>query len=85
MSPEICIVVVLIFLHYVLDDWFVREVQPRMRGRVFLIRFVDDFVIGCELEEDAKRLTEVLPKRFAKHGLTIHPKKTKLIEFASKR
>jgi group II intron reverse transcriptase/maturase len=70
-----------IFLHYVLDEWFVCEVQPRMRGRVFLIRFADDFVIGCELEADAKRLMEVLPKRFAKHGLTIHPAKTKLIEF----
>jgi group II intron reverse transcriptase/maturase len=74
-----------IFLHYVLDDWFVREVQPRMRGRAFLIRFADDFVIGCELEEDARRLMEVLPKRFAKHGLTIHPKKTKLIEFGRPR
>jgi group II intron reverse transcriptase/maturase len=74
-----------IFLHYVLDDWFVREVQPRMRGRVFLIRFADDFVIGCELEEDARRLMEVLPKRFSKHGLTIHPEKTKLIEFGRPR
>jgi group II intron reverse transcriptase/maturase len=70
-----------IFLHYVLDEWFVREVQPRMQGRVFLVRFADDFVIGCELEADAKRLMELLPKRFAKHGLTIHPEKTKLIAF----
>jgi group II intron reverse transcriptase/maturase len=74
-----------IFLHYVLDEWFVREVQPRMRGRVFLIRFADDFVIGCEWEEDARRLMQVLPKRFAKHGLTIHPEKTKLIEFGKPR
>lgn len=74
-----------IFLHYVLDEWFVREVQPRMQGRVFLIRFADDFVIGCELEADARRLMEVLPKRFAKHGLTIHPEKTKLIEFGRPR
>ena len=70
-----------IFLHYVLDEWFVREIQPRLKGRAFLIRFADDFVIGCELEVDARRLMEVLPKRFAKHGLTIHPEKTKLIEF----
>jgi group II intron reverse transcriptase/maturase len=74
-----------IFLHYVLDEWFVREVQPRMQGRVFIIRFADDFVIGCELEADARRLMEVLPKRFAKHGLTIHPEKTKLIEFGRPR
>jgi group II intron reverse transcriptase/maturase len=74
-----------IFLHYVLDEWFVREVQPRMQGRVFIVRFADDFVIGCELESDARRLMEVLPKRFAKHGLTIHPEKTKLIEFGRPR
>ena len=74
-----------IFLHYVLDEWFVREVQPRLKGRAFLIRFADDFVIGCELEADARRLMEVLPKRFAKHGLTIHPEKTKLIEFGRPR
>jgi group II intron reverse transcriptase/maturase len=74
-----------IFLHYVLDEWFVREIQPRLKGRAFLIRFADDFVIGCELEADARRLMEVLPKRFAKHGLTIHPEKTKLIEFGRPR
>jgi group II intron reverse transcriptase/maturase len=74
-----------IFLHYVLDEWFVREVQPRMKGRVFIVRFADDFVIGCELESDARRLMEVLPQRFAKHGLTIHPEKTKLIAFGRPR
>ena len=74
-----------IFLHYVLDEWFVREVLPRMQGRVFMIRFADDFVIGCELEADAKQLREVLPKRFAKHGLTVHPEKTKLIGFGRPR
>ncbi|NIM05560.1 MAG: group II intron reverse transcriptase/maturase, partial [Armatimonadetes bacterium] len=36
-----------IFLHHVLDEWFVKEVKPRMKGRCFLIRFADDFVIGC--------------------------------------
>jgi RNA-directed DNA polymerase len=71
-----------VYLHYVLDDWFVSEVQPRMKGRVFLSRFVDDFVIGCETEEDARRIMAVLPKRFARFGLTIHPDKTQLIAFA---
>jgi len=74
-----------IFLHYVLAEWFVREVQPRLQGRAYLIRFADDLVIACELEADARRLMEVLPKRFAKHGLTIHPEKTKLIEFGRPR
>jgi RNA-directed DNA polymerase len=70
-----------IYLHYVLDEWFVKEVKPRMRGRCFMVRFADDAVIGCELEADAKRMMEVLPKRFAKYGLSIHPEKTRLISF----
>jgi RNA-directed DNA polymerase len=70
-----------IFLHYVLDEWFVQDVKPRMRGRCFIVRFADDFVIGCELESDALRLMEVLPKRFARFNLTIHPKKTVLVDF----
>ena len=71
-----------VYLHYVLDEWFVTAVQPRMKGRVFIIRFADDFVIGCEDEEDAQRIMAVLPKRFTRFGLTIHPEKTKLIAFA---
>jgi group II intron reverse transcriptase/maturase len=70
-----------IFLHQVLDEWFEQEVQPRLKGRSFLIRFADDFVIGCELEVDARRIMAVLPKRFARYGLTIHPTKTALVAF----
>jgi RNA-directed DNA polymerase len=70
-----------IFLHHVLDEWFEREVRPRMKGRGFLTRFADDFVIGCEREADARRIMAVLPKRFARYGLTIHPSKTTLIAF----
>ena len=70
-----------IFLHYVLDEWFVGDVQPRMKGRCFLLRFADDFIIGCELEEDARRIMEVLPKRFDRFGLAIHPEKTTLVKF----
>ena len=70
-----------IFLHYVLDEWFVRDVQPRMKGRSFLLRFADDFIIGFELEEDARRVMDVLPKRFDRFRLTIHPQKTVLVEF----
>jgi len=70
-----------VFLHHVLDAWFEREVRPRMQGRCFLIRFADDFVIGCEQEGDARKIMAVLPKRFARFGLTIHPTKTALIGF----
>jgi len=70
-----------VYLHYVLDEWFEKEVKPRMKGRCFLLRFADDFVIGCELEGDARRIMEVLPKRFGRYGLSIHPEKTKLVKF----
>lgn len=70
-----------IFLHEVLDDWYVQQVTPRLKGRSFLIRYADDFVLGCENAEDGKRLMEVLPKRFEKYGLTIHPEKSKMIRF----
>jgi group II intron reverse transcriptase/maturase len=70
-----------VFLHYVLDDWFEREVKPRLRGRTFLIRYADDFVIGFTEEEDARRVLAVLPQRFGKYGLTLHPDKTRLVPF----
>src|SRR5260370_863524 len=70
-----------IYLHEVLDEWFVRDAKPRMKGRVFLLRFADDFVIGCEQEADARTIIAVLPKRFARYLLTIHPEKTKLVQF----
>ena len=70
-----------IFLHHVLDEWFVHEVQSRMKGRCFLIRFADDFAIGCELEADARRVMKVLSKRFQRFDLTIHPTKTQLVRF----
>ena len=70
-----------VFLHYVLDDWFERDVQPRLKGHSLLIRFADDFVMGFTCEEDARRVMDVLPKRFEKYGLTIHPEKTRLVPF----
>ena len=70
-----------IFLHYVLDEWFVQDVQPRLKGKSFLIRFADDFIIGFEHEADARKVLEVLPKRFERFNLTIHPEKTKLVRF----
>ncbi len=70
-----------VYLHYVLDVWFEREVKPRLRGRAFLVRYADDFVMGFACEEDARRVLEVLPKRFGKYGLALHPDKTRLVPF----
>ncbi len=71
-----------LFLHYVLDLWFEQDVKPRMRHRAFLIRYADDFVIGFRDHRDAQRVLEVVPKRFGKYGLTVHPTKTKLVPFS---
>jgi group II intron reverse transcriptase/maturase len=70
-----------IYLHEVLDTWFEEVVQPRLRGKGSLIRFADDAVLMFERREDAERVLEVLPKRFARYGLTLHPEKTRLVRF----
>jgi RNA-directed DNA polymerase len=74
-----------VYLHEVLDVWFERTVKAHLKGRAFLIRYADDFVIGFTDESDAKRVLEVLPKRFGKYGLTLHPDKTRLVEFRPPR
>lgn len=70
-----------IYLHDVLDVWFEREVKPRLRGKATLIRYADDFVVVFEKEADAREFADVLPKRFAKYGLRLHPEKTRLVNF----
>src|SRR6202011_3710259 len=70
-----------IFLHEVLDVWFHRDVPGRLRGRSHLVRYADDAVMLFEYEEDARRVMAVLPKRFGKYGLTLHPEKTRLLAF----
>lgn len=70
-----------VYLHTVLDVWFHEEVQPRLRGQSFLVRYADDFVVGFADEEDARRFLAVLPKRFEKYGLSLHPTKTRVVDF----
>jgi group II intron reverse transcriptase/maturase len=70
-----------VYLHYVLDVWFEEDVKPCLKGRAFLVRYADDFVMGFTHETDARRVLDVLPKRFGKYGLTIHPDKTRLVPF----
>ena len=70
-----------LFMHYILDEWFEQEVQPRLKGASFLARYADDFVMGFQHEEDARRVLAVLPKRLGRYGLAIHPEKTRLVPF----
>ena len=70
-----------VYLHHALDQWFENVVKPRLRGEAYEIRFADDAILCFQHKEDAEKVLRVLPKRFGKYGLTLHPEKTRLIEF----
>jgi hypothetical protein len=70
-----------IYLHDVLDEWFVRDIQPALAGHAEMVRFADDLVVLFDSKRDAERFLAVLPKRFGKYGLTLHPDKTRMVAF----
>jgi group II intron reverse transcriptase/maturase len=72
-----------VYLHEVLDLWFERDVRPRLHGKCFMVRYADDAALVFEHETDARRVLEVLPKRFSRYGLKLHPEKTRLVAFRS--
>lgn len=74
-----------IYLHEVIDTWFERTVKPRLRGRAFMIRYADDFVMVFSDRGDAERVFDVLPRRLGRYGLTMHPDKTRLVPFRRPR
>jgi RNA-directed DNA polymerase len=69
-----------IYLHYVLDEWFSEVIQPLLRGRSFIVRYADDFILGFTDKQDAMKVMEVLPKRFGKYKLSLHEDKTRMID-----
>lgn len=78
---SISVVLSNVYLHFVLDLWFEKVVKPRMKGRCFLVRYLDDFVVVFQYHEDAMRFAGVLPKRLGKFGLSLEPSKTRLVRF----
>ena len=70
-----------IYLHYVLDLWAHQWRKRHATGRVILVRYADDSVVGFERKDDAVRFLAALRERMAKFGLALHPDKTRLIEF----
>lgn len=70
-----------VYLHAVIDSWWVNDVCPRLRGRARLVRFADDLTCVFSEESDALRVREVLSKRLRRFGLTLHPKKTRLLDY----
>lgn len=70
-----------VYLHHVLDLWFAEEVKPRLRGKAVLVRYADDGCFGFERQDDAQRVMAVLSQRLERFGLTLHPQKTRLLDF----
>jgi group II intron reverse transcriptase/maturase len=70
-----------VYVHEGLDPWCETVVPAHCRGKVVLYRYADDVVMGCERAEDARQISEVLPKRCAKYGLEINTEKTKVVRF----
>jgi hypothetical protein len=74
-----------VYLHYVLDEWYERDVVPRMKRKTTLVRFADDFVMVFEDLSDCIRVERVLGKRLERFGLSLHPEKTRMVDFRSHR
>jgi RNA-directed DNA polymerase len=70
-----------IFLHYVLDLWFVKRVKPSVEGQCYLVRYADDFVCMVQNRQVAGQIERMLRERFAQFGLSLHPEKTRTISF----
>jgi len=70
-----------IYLHYVLDLWAERWRRREVTGDMIIVRYADDFIVGFEHEQDARRFLDALRQRFGEYALSLHPEKTRLIEF----
>jgi group II intron reverse transcriptase/maturase len=70
-----------IYLHYVLDLWAERWRQREATGDMIIVRYADDFIVGFEHEGDARRFLDEMRERLQKFALSLHPEKTRLIEF----
>src|ERR1700747_3103950 len=70
-----------IYLHYALDLWAVRWRRREATGDMIIVRYADDFIIGFQHENDARRFLDEMCKRLGEFELSLHHKKTRLIEF----
>src|SRR5215212_2950478 len=70
-----------VYLHYVFDLWAARWRRREATGDMIIVRYADDIVIGFEHEVDARRFWDAMRDRLREFSLTLHPDKTRLIEF----
>ncbi len=71
-----------IYLHYVFDRWAQRWRKRHAQGDIIIVRYADDIVVGFEHEAEARRFLADLRQRLEEFALSLHPDKTRLIEFA---
>ena len=74
-----------IYLHHVLDGWFETVARPHLRGRCLLVRYADDAVMAFEDHAAGMKMLAVLGKRLGRYGLTLHPAKTRFVDFRFRR
>ncbi len=70
-----------VYLHYALDLWAERWRQREATGDMIIVRYADDFIVGCQHENDARRFLDAMRDRLQRFALSLHPDKTRLIEF----
>jgi RNA-directed DNA polymerase len=70
-----------IYLHYVFDLWVDQWRRSQAQGNIIIVRYADDIVVGTKHRADAERLMAAMRDRLGRFGLTLHPEKTRLIEF----
>ena len=70
-----------VYLHYVLDLWFQKWRSREIKGNTVIVRYADDFVVGFQYKRDAERFLHAVEERFRGFELSLHPDKTRLIEF----
>lgn len=70
-----------VFLHYVLDEWFEKDVRRQLKGQAYVVRYADDFIILMQNKEEARMVREMLGVRFKEYGLELSAEKTKVISF----
>jgi len=70
-----------IYLHYTLDLWAMRWRRRKATGDMIIVRYADDFIVGFQHESDARRFLDEMRERLREFALSLHPEKTRLIEF----
>ena len=70
-----------IYLHYALDLWAECWRRREATGDMIIVRYADDFIVGCQHESDARRFLDAMRERLRGFALSLHPEKTRLIEF----